>query len=163
MRLALIVVLALAGSVVAQPSPPTGFARPTVSPYINLARGTGGINNAALNYYGIVRPEQAFRQQASQLQQQLSSTNQNLGNLVANSSQQQQQIAVTGRGATFVNYSHYFNNPSAGGGSMAGSSFNRSSGLGGLGGLGGGVAIGVGGGTAGRGISSGGGRSGVRR
>jgi hypothetical protein len=38
------------------------FDRPTISPYLNLARGNGG-GSSILNYYGLVRPQQeAYRQ-----------------------------------------------------------------------------------------------------
>ena len=41
------------------------LGRPAVSPYLNLL----GMNSAAYNYYGIVRPQQQLYQQAQDLQQ----------------------------------------------------------------------------------------------
>ncbi len=153
MRLTILSMLLFASAAVAQPMVPGGgFQRPTVSPYINLARGNGGISNAALNYYGIVRPEQAFRQQAASLQQQLTQTNQNLGSLAQDASNP--QTAVTGRGAVFNQYSQYFN--TYGGGSYGRSSIGSSGG----GSLGSGISIGVG--NSGGGGRSGGGNFGGR-
>lgn len=122
-----LIMLGMARPGAAQPMVPGGgLQRPTVSPYINLARG-GNLSNAALNYYGIVRPELRYQQQASQFQQQLAQTNQNLGSL--SSMDSADRTIITGRGATFMNYSHYFSTFSTGGvGSFSGGS-NPSSGL----------------------------------
>lgn len=43
------------------------FNRPTISPYLNLFRNGGG--TPILNYYGLVRPQQQFYQQADDLRQ----------------------------------------------------------------------------------------------
>lgn len=71
-RLAAAVVLAgvLPGAALAQfrPfSPPGGYnpGAPTISPYLNLARG----GNPAINYYGIVRPQQYMQSAIQGLQQ----------------------------------------------------------------------------------------------
>lgn len=45
---------------------PFGQSRPAFSPYLNLLRGG---NSTLFNYYGLVRPEQQFRQFNSQTQQ----------------------------------------------------------------------------------------------
>ena len=45
--------------------PAFGNSRPAFSPYLNLLRGG---NSTLFNYYGLVRPEQQFRQADSQLQ-----------------------------------------------------------------------------------------------
>lgn len=128
-------VLGFAAPSLAQPMVPGGgLQRPTVSPYINLVRGSGGISNAALNYYGIVRPEQQFRAQATQMQQQLSMTNQNLNALASNDPTQQSQ-SITGKGATFQYYSHYFGYIGGTGGGIGGP---RSAGS--FGGFGGGMS-----------------------
>lgn len=156
-----LIVLGLASPSLAQPMVPGGgYQKPTVSPYINLVRGNSGVSNAALNYFGVVRPEQAFRSQATMLQQQLAQTNQNLTTL-SSDQQQQQPLSITGKGATFQNYSHYFNNigGSAGGG---GSSFGSR----GAGSFGSGmpaVGISTGGGSSGRGIQAPSGGGGARR
>ncbi len=51
------------------------YGSPTVSPYLNLARGnfgvgTTGFNNPALNYYNLVRPHLNFYAGIASLQQQ---------------------------------------------------------------------------------------------
>ncbi|QEL17222.1 hypothetical protein [Limnoglobus roseus] len=110
----------------AQPQVPggAGAGRPSFSPYLNLA-GRG--NNPGINYFGIVRPEQKLFQQTSQLQQQLSLTNQ----AVTNNTNSLNDNLFTGRGATFGFYSHYYyNSPTGGGGAGGGGSGFRTSGAG---------------------------------
>lgn len=46
---------------------PATLGRPTVSPYLNLFRG----GNAAVNYYGLVRPQQEFRRNDLQFRSEL--------------------------------------------------------------------------------------------
>ncbi|CAN5368819.1 hypothetical protein BH11PLA2_BH11PLA2_23770 [soil metagenome] len=128
---ALITFAVVATTASAQPMMPQGpVMRPTVSPYVNLLGSrNGGFGGAtASSFYGIVRPEQQFRQQSNALQQQLTMTNQNLNNVqgqLAASSDGTNPL-ITGKGSTFNNTSHYFNNLNGGGGS------------GGFGGMGGG-------------------------
>jgi hypothetical protein len=119
-----LVMLGLSRSSLAQPMVPGGSQRPAVSPYINLLRGNTNVSNAAIGLYGVIRPEQQFRQQAGQLQQQLSMTNQNLNSLAG---AEGEPTLITGKGATFMNYSHYFNNINGAGG--AGSYGGRGSGM----------------------------------
>jgi hypothetical protein len=67
-----------AGDAAAQYSPyqnPTGTTQPTFSPYLNLLRRG---NSAALNYYGLVRPEREFREMDRNLQRDLGATQQQL-------------------------------------------------------------------------------------
>ena len=105
----------------AQPRAPV-TNRPTFSPYLNLLRG--GVN-PAINYYGIVRPQQQFRQQAQVLEQQIYQNSlavQSLG--VSGLVQQQPNLATTGHPVVFNSYGQYFNNlgsGGAGGGGFAGS------------------------------------------
>ena len=102
-----------AGSVSAQPRPPVVNRPPAFSPYLNLLRG--GVS-PAVNYYGIVRPQQQFRQQAQVLEQQIyqnSMAVQSLG--VTGLAQQQPFLATTGHPVAFNNYGGYFNNLSGGG------------------------------------------------
>jgi hypothetical protein len=87
--------------VIGQP-PVNPFSRPPVSPYVNLFRG----GNPAINYYGLVRPEQ----QQLQLQQQVLQQQQELrlaeaGGLGASNALPLQ----TGHGARFNSYNQYFN------------------------------------------------------
>jgi hypothetical protein len=69
-ELLVLCVLALVGAAAsAQPQvgPPTN--RPAVSPYLNLLRPG---NSAGVNYYGLVKPQQEFRNNIQNLQQQVS-------------------------------------------------------------------------------------------
>ncbi len=135
------VVLAYGTVARAQPMPSTGSPqRPVFSPYLNLLNGG---SSPALNYFGLVLPQQQFQQQAGQLQQQLNSANSDFQSLQT----QNQQLAgglinlflpATGNVATFNNTGNYFNRVgggglggiSAGGGNRAGG-FNRPGGAGG--------------------------------
>ncbi len=130
----------------AQPQPGVGPTRsPSFSPYLNLLRNNnGGGGNAVTNYYGIIRPQQQLQQQSGILQQQLSTQNQSIQGLT-NGSGDNTVGPITGNGASFGFYSHYFNNFSAGGGGSRsggsgggfGSSSGRSGGMG-MNGIGGG-------------------------
>ena len=112
---AVCVTAAGAGSAFAQPTTP-GAPRPTYSPYLNLARPGG---TPALNYYGLVRPEQQFRQSIQNLQGAVATNQQAIGDL---------QTGVDGTPATghptqFLNYGGYFLNsgqPTGRGGLMGG-------------------------------------------
>jgi len=116
--------------------------RPAFSPYLNLLNGG---SSPALNYFGLVLPQQQFQQQAGQLQQQLNTANSDFQSLQT----QNQQLAgglinlflpATGNVATFNNTGNYFNRVSGsglggvsaggGGGNRAGG-FNRPGGAGG--------------------------------
>lgn len=135
----------LAGPGFAQPQPPVAPSRPAYSPYLNLLRGG---TSAGVNYYGLVRPEQQFRQQSTALQQQLNTTNQNLATLENNQLLlgQQPTLGGTGHGVVFNQPFRYFNTlPGGAGGGRSGGG-----GTGGGGARFGGVAAGggVGGGLA---------------
>ncbi len=91
-----------------------GQSGPTVSPYINLLRGTGGNASTLSNYYGIVRPE---FQAARQIQGLTDTQNAIAGGL--------DNVPTTGSSIRFLNTQPYFQ------------SFNRN------GGGGGGTAQGV--------------------
>ena len=82
---------------------------PTVSPYLNLLRrDSGGVPN----YYSFIRPQQ--RQQTANSRQQI--VNQQIGRalerqqdeLLQFGDQMQSQIAPTGAGSVFLNFSHYY-------------------------------------------------------
>ena len=115
----------------AQPQPNVGPTRsPSFSPYLNLLRNNnGGGGNAVTNYYGIIRPQQQLQQQSGILQQQLSTQNQSIQGL-SNGNGDNTVGPITGNGASFGFYSHYFNNFSAGGGggNRSGGSFGSSGG-----------------------------------
>lgn len=97
--------LLLASPLVAQGPGPITPRRPSVSPYLNLLRG----GNAAVNYYGIVRPQNEFRA---------------AGNVFANNTQRMQsqlnqqsraleqseisQLRPTGHTASFNTHARYF-------------------------------------------------------
>src|SRR5436190_294198 len=53
------------------------YARPPISPYLNLLRA----GNPAVNYYGVVRPEQQFYNSFQQLSQQVAASQMQLGQL----------------------------------------------------------------------------------
>jgi len=129
---ALALVTASAGF--AQPIPPGGLPqRPTFSPYLNLLNG----GNPALNYYGLVLPQQQFQQQAGLLQQQITTANGDFQAL----QQQNRQLAnglinaylpQTGNVAVFNNTGSYFNRigGGAGGTGVGGAAgFNRGGGF----------------------------------
>ncbi len=128
--------------------------RPAVSPYINLLR-TG--SDPAINYYGIVRPEVAFRSSINSLDQQQS----NLANQQAQEYTQNSQLPPTGQGAGFSTQYRYFM-------TVGGRPGMGSGGSGGRPGMGGGMRPGggMGGMTApggGAGFTGGGGASNYRR
>lgn len=106
----------------AQPQAPVSpiQQRPTFSPYLNLLRGGSG-SSPALNYFGLVRPEIQFRQQGNMLQQQVLQNNQaiqGLNNELAVGADP--SLPITGRGASFGYYSHYFPALGGAGGGTAG-------------------------------------------
>ena len=162
---ALALVTASAGF--AQPIPPGGLPqRPAFSPYLNLLNGGA---SPALNYFGLVVPQQQFQQQFGQLQQQITTANGDFQAL----QQQNRQLAnglinaylpQTGNVAVFNNTGNYFNRIGGGaGGGIGGGggrpgggtqpSFARQAPTGGSGmnlpPLGGGAGGGLGGGVGG--------------
>ena len=124
----------------AQPQPGVGPTRsPSFSPYLNLLRNNGGGGNAVTNYYGIIRPQQQLQQQSGMLQQQLSMQNQSIQGLSNGNGNGDNTVGpITGSGASFGFYSHYFNTLSPGGGGRAGASSGGRSGGMGMSGIGGG-------------------------
>ncbi len=122
--------------------PPGGGStqRPVVSPYLNLLRN----GNPGLNYLGLVRPEQQFRANQSQLQTQLNATNQNLTQFQTTVGQFTGLGGdlTTGTVAGFQTQRSYFLTTGTG----AGGGFGTTGGLrGGAGGVGSGVPAGRGG------------------
>jgi hypothetical protein len=102
---------ACAGSAHAQGYPGGGsnpFNRPAYSPYLNLLRPGGSLVD---NYYGLVRPQQNFRNalQSVELQQAGISSQQNAleGALIS---------LPTGHASRFLTHSRYFLNNRVGGG-----------------------------------------------
>jgi len=94
-----------AGAARAQPGAITprgvpGYTTPPVSPYINLLRRG---SPAAVNYYGIVRPEFQFQNALQNLQQQVTT----LG-ATAEAEAGPNAPPATGHAVVFMNYSHYF-------------------------------------------------------
>jgi hypothetical protein len=108
-----------AGTVNAQPPRPGGFGPPpppggayysrppAFSPYLNLLRG----GNAAINYYGLVRPELQFRQALQNLSGDVAMNQQMIGNL----SNQFMGVSGTGHPTQFMNLGGYFMNSGGGG------------------------------------------------
>jgi hypothetical protein len=78
--------------------PVNPLVSPPLSPYLNLLRG----GNPAINYYGLVRPQQDFNaflqaQQGLYAQPVVAAPTPNLQDL------------ITGHPAQFMNFSHYYN------------------------------------------------------
>ncbi len=84
--------------------------RPVLSPYLNLLRP--GVS-PAVNYYGLVRPQQGFMNQFGQLQQQVQS---NAAGMTDQNTMAMQALAqlLTGHKTGFMTQSKYFMNNGAG-------------------------------------------------
>jgi hypothetical protein len=84
-----------------------GPSGPTVSPYINLLRGG---NSAALNYYGLVRPQIQTNNGLQALNQQfaLSQAVQLPGAAGA------EDVVITGHASVFMNLAGYFQSATGG-------------------------------------------------
>jgi len=87
------------------------ITQPTFSPYLNLLRRD---NSAALNYYGLVRPEIEFRNSLLGLQQQVTMNRMALNQEIDPAT----GLPATGHTAYFLNLGGYFLN--LGGGIAAG-------------------------------------------
>ncbi len=117
-RASLVAALLLGSNVHAQQplggyTPPTVSQRPTISPYLNLNRGSG--LNSATNYFGIVRPQFDNQQALQQLQQQNQATQGMLQNQAGQVAFD--EMTPTGhRLGGFFNYGHYYPLFSQGGG-----------------------------------------------
>src|SRR5262245_18971353 len=75
---------------------------PTVSPYLNLARRD---SPPAINYYNLVRPDFAFRAAIGQLQQQVTTNQPNVGELLTATA-----LPPTGHPSGFQTHLRYFQN-----------------------------------------------------
>jgi hypothetical protein len=75
--------------------------RPTVSPYLNLARG----GSKAINYHGLVRPQVETTRAITQLQQQQQTLLQPMAPL---GQAPPTDLPITGRPVQFWNYGTYF-------------------------------------------------------
>jgi hypothetical protein len=82
------------------PPPTSPFPQQPLSPYLNLLRP----GNSAINYYGLVRPQQQFYSSLQQLQQQVQAPVNTV--IVADPN----AFPITGHPTRFLNYSHYFFN-----------------------------------------------------
>jgi hypothetical protein len=91
------------GQARAQVTSPNTFQRPTVSPYLNLLRQG---SPAAINYYGLVRPEASLYASVNQLNQGVMANQQGI--------QANQQaigaMLTTGHSVRFMSYRQYFLN-----------------------------------------------------
>jgi hypothetical protein len=81
------------------PPRPVPYQRPTVSPYLNLARG----GTPALNYYNLVRPQVEFQNSIQRLQQDVATNQQTVAGLDAALT-----LPATGHATRFMDYSQYF-------------------------------------------------------
>ena len=102
---------------------------PTLSPYLNLARG----GNNAFNYYGLVRPQNNVNSALQNLQGQVNANQQAISAGAAG--QSDPNAAATGHMAMFMNYGGFFpgmgakhGGGSSGFGAAASSGGGRSSG-----------------------------------
>ena len=77
--------------------PPSG---PVVSPYLNLVRRGG---SPAINYYGIVRPQQQFYREVQRFEGELSTQRSEIRTL-----EEESGTPATGHAAHFMNYSHFY-------------------------------------------------------
>ena len=135
-----------------------GGSPPTISPYVNMLRPD---SSPALNYYGLVRPQQEFAMQNQQLGQGLQSLQMQGSNMQMNSNSfGYSQLGVTGHPVIFNSfgtsrfsggYTGFGNSGGGGGFGGGGGGFNQGGGFGG-GGFGGG---GFGGGGYGGGFGGG--------
>jgi hypothetical protein len=94
------------GEAKAQFSPysPNPYGGPAVSPYLNLLRAGA---SPAVNYYGLVRPQQAYNYALNSLEQQVTLSR------LANTTAESQAAPQTGHQITFLNYRKYFLNTGA--------------------------------------------------
>lgn len=131
---------------------PQWQSRPTISPYLNMTRrGT----NAAINYYGLVRPQIDTGRNLQQLQQQFQQLDGGaLNQGTTTATPDAGSMLATGHPVAFMNYAAYFPLYARG----AGGGMPLRGNTGGLGGVGmggagigtGGVGIGIVGGNFGR-------------
>jgi hypothetical protein len=85
---------------------PVVSPRPTISPYVNLNRG---IQNPAINYFGIVRPQIDNHQAIQSLQQQVLTTQGLVQTQPQAGALSADEMAPTGRAlGGYLNYSHYY-------------------------------------------------------
>jgi hypothetical protein len=109
----LVAVIAWGGPAAAQPPGPP-VPRPAFSPYLNLLRpGT----SPAINYYGLVRPEQAARQSLQAVQSAVSANQRTIQELFGN------DLGQTGVPSQFLNHGGFFLNHMSGGGTPGVGSF----------------------------------------
>ena len=141
--------LLIASSAKAQPPAPVPVS-PPFSPYLNLLRGGG---SPTLNYYGLVRPAQAFNQSVQGIQANVAANNATLNDLSSSG------VGLPTTGvfvAGYQNHNSYFLNQSSsagygrsGAGSIGAGNGNSSAGVNGFGGGGVGGVGGAGVGGAG--------------
>jgi hypothetical protein len=116
LRLSLLAIAAwLATTAVASaqgPPQPILTPNPTFSPYLNLLRSG---SSPAINYFGIVRPEQRFLQSQIALSSQIRQTNQAINDASQAVKGEDPNKPPTGHAATFNNTMGYFGGGGRGG------------------------------------------------
>jgi hypothetical protein len=80
------------------------YARPTISPYLNLVRPAP----VALNYYGLVRPQIQTSKALQAFQQELVTVAGGLNQAVEQPSSLMNNLPTTGHTTSFYNYGTYF-------------------------------------------------------
>ena len=112
--LAVAAVCGSVGTVFAQPTRPVGpVTQPGFSPYLNLLRRE---NPTYLNYYGLVRPQQDFRQSLQTLRQDVYTFQSQAQSQSAN----QTGLPQTGHQTSFLNTMGYFMTMTGGPGNRQG-------------------------------------------
>jgi hypothetical protein len=113
--LAVIVLITVGAGAAEAQQPPLGginqSRRPVFSPYLNLLRTE---NDAAVNYYGLVRPQFDFRRALQQVEQEESSLE--AGQRQIRDAATGQALPATGHASGFLNQGRYFMNRSGAGG-----------------------------------------------
>jgi hypothetical protein len=90
----------------AQPSQAGVPYRPPISPYLNLTRP----GNTAINYYGLVQPQNQLYSGLNAVQQQANLNQYNIGALGAQDPRTALLWSLTGHPVSFLNYQRYFLN-----------------------------------------------------
>jgi hypothetical protein len=87
-----------------------GITRPTTSPYLNLLRNrNGGGGSPALNYYGLVRPQQDLRNYSARLNQQVTGLRRDVTSLQAGLLPDgSRPLSTSGHVTSFQNLGGYF-------------------------------------------------------
>lgn len=101
---ALVGLVVVSAPVLAQGPGPSPPRRPALSPYLNLLRG----GNSAVNYYGLVRPQNEFRAANNQLQNSVNRLQSEIDQTQALQQSGISQLQATGHKSGFNTHRAYF-------------------------------------------------------